>query len=326
MVILIFSYNTILADAEYENIIINDVEGAYYNYAPTVIREGKTLHVFFCSNVTQKKVVDHILYKKCTITSQGIIEDEPVVVLSPGDGWDSANVCDPSVVKGHFTYAGYEYSYLMAYLGCDRTDCQDNKIGFAVSNDYIHWTKIDNYIITLDSFDKKSKIFQWGVGQPSILWKNGRLYVFYTSGSVDGTCEKLRIYDNGNFDEPTILNELTINNMPGDIISNADFAWRGNKLYMICDKHPFSEGTLNIVADESDVYMTTIKEPSELAKCKWIKLDSINQDDTGYLKNHNTCFIRHSSGRYLKGYVISVANEKKKFIDSLWTYRLLIYF
>lgn len=34
---------------------------------------------------------------------------------------------------GEFAYEGETYGYLMAFLGCARTDCQVNEVGLAVA-------------------------------------------------------------------------------------------------------------------------------------------------------------------------------------------------
>lgn len=300
---------------------IFSLTGEYYAYAPSVVKEGDTYHVFYCSNAHKGKIKDSIYYRRCVRTADGFAYSKPVMVLSAGNGWDSMHVCDPSVIAGNFTYQNTSYKYLMAYLGCSSTDNQDNKIGFALSNDCLNWNKVENLCIS-ESFDEQSDAFQWGVGQPSVLTAEGRLLLFYTSGSAELTCEKIKIFKDGNFDQLRETGDFTIKNMEGDFISNADFAWNGDQLVMICDRHPFSEGTLSDISDSSDIYTADISSYEDLASGEWKYVAGIDSSVTGFDKNHNACLVRDWNGCYQGEVVLSVASQMQKYIKSLWTYRL----
>lgn len=300
---------------------IFSLTGEYYVYAPSVIKEGDIYHVFYCSNAHAGKIKDSIYYRRCVRTTNGFAYSKPVAVLSAGEGWDSMHVCDPSVTAGNFIYQHHSYKYLMAYLGCSSTDNQDNKIGFALSNDCVNWVKVENFCIA-EEFDEQSDVFQWGVGQPSVLTADGKLFLFYTSGSADITCEKIKIYEDGNFDQLRESGNFTINNMIGDFISNADYAWNGSQLVMICDRHPFSEGTLSDISDSSDIYTADIATYEDLAACEWKHVASIDADVTGFDKNHNACLVKDWKGGYQGEVVATIATQKQRYIKSLWTYRL----
>lgn len=297
------------------------VTGDYYVYAPSVIKEGNIYHVFYCSNAHEGKIKDSIYYRRCIRTGSGFVYSGPVQVLSAGKGWDSMHVCDPAVTMGKFMYRNRTYKYLMAYLGCSSKDNQDNKIGFALSNNCIDWVKVENLCIAED-FDAQSDAFQWGVGQPSVLTADGRLLVFYTSGSADLTCEKVKIYENGNFDQLSEKATLTINNMEGDFISNADYAWNGSQLVMVCDRHPFLDGALKDVSDASSIYVTDLSSYEDLADCEWKYVADIDSNVTGYDKNHNACLVKDWHGDYQSEAVVTVATQQKRYLKSLWTYRL----
>ena len=297
------------------------VTGDYYVYAPSVIKEGNIYHVFYCSNAQEGKIKDSIYYRRCVSTGSGFVYSEPMQVLSAGEGWDSMHVCDPSVTMGDFVYRNNSYKYLMAYLGCSSNDNQDNKIGFALSNNCENWVKVENLCIAED-FDVQSDAFQWGVGQPSVLMMDGRLLVFYTSGSADLTCEKIKVYESGNFDQLREEAAFTINNMEGDFISNADYAWNGSQFVMVCDRHPFSDGALKDVSDASDLYVADLSSYEELSVCEWKYVADIDSDVTGYDKNHNACLVKDWNGNYQSEAVVTVATQKKRYLKSLWTYRL----
>ena len=297
------------------------VTGDYYVYAPSVIKEGNRYNVFYCSNADAGEIKDSIYYRQCVNTGNGFVYSESVQVLSAGKGWDSMHVCDPSVTRGDFVYQNNSYKYLMAYLGCSSKDNQDNKIGFALSNNCENWVKVENLCIA-EEFDAQSDAFQWGVGQPSVLMMDGRLLLFYTSGSANLTCEKIKVYESGNFDQLREEATLVINNMQGDFISNADYAWNGSQLLMVCDRHPFSDGTLKDVSDASDIYVTDLSSYEDLFDCEWKYVEAIDSDVTGYDKNHNACLVKDWSGNYQSEAVVTVATQKKRYLKSLWTYTL----
>lgn len=86
-------------------------QGQFYTYAPSVVVEGTTEHIWSCRNATEGIIRDHIFY---TRRRKGI-EVESRSVLPPGSpgAWDSYHVCDPSVVKSRVVYNKVAYGYLM---------------------------------------------------------------------------------------------------------------------------------------------------------------------------------------------------------------------
>ncbi len=110
--------------------------GNYYNYCPSVMElEDGSRYTYYCTNGTSGNITDYIAVRKGTPNGDGSYAwGAEKTVLAPTAGtWDSRHVCDPSVIAGEFSYNGTEYSYLMAYLGCD-TDFNNNEIGLAVAN------------------------------------------------------------------------------------------------------------------------------------------------------------------------------------------------
>jgi hypothetical protein len=139
------------------------------------------------------------------------------------------------VVKGKFLYQGEEYSYLMAYLGCTSYDSQDNKIGLAVAkNPQDTFVRIGEVPFVDFEFDGSEDIWEWGVGQPSLvnMDKEGRVMMFYTRGDRNGTRTLYSEWDLSDLSAPVQLNGGTLSaaglvNLNGgvDIMNNADFLY-----------------------------------------------------------------------------------------------------
>lgn len=310
-----------------EDLFLDNGSGIY-NYAASVISSGNTDHVFYCSNRNDYVVTDYICYRSCEIQSDGtyVYSDKKTVLKPTSGAWDSVHVCDPSVIQGSFSYNGSNYSYLMAYLGCNTTNSQENKIGLAVSNSLGGgWTKIAaNPIISIPYDYNHSDAFQWGVGQPSIISVDGAgtVLICYTSGTWNLTSQNASLWNLSDLNNPTCLGTVTVSNSgTNDFISNADFAYSGGTLYLICDKHPFSPGTLSNVSDVSCVYSTNINiaDINAFASCTWQPVATIGV----YSKNHNAAFFRDVFGNLASRNVLyTKADQLGTFSDSLWTYRL----
>lgn len=301
-----------------------------YNYCPTSIDYGNnTGIVAYCTNTRSSVVVDSIAVRGITNGQAGAQS----IILSPTPGaWDSAHVCDPSIVAGNFTYNGTAYTYLMAYLGCNTLDNQMNQVGFAVSNSPTSgWVKCDavNPVVR-HSYDASQPGFQWGVGQPSLINLDGQgnILLFYTSGTYNETCtyvQQLNVSDINN-----IVNNGTAkvtNNGTGDFISNGDFAAYGNDLYVACDTHPFAAGVLGNISNTESIYkmsLSSLYDLNGMANGTWELVTRIGGETTGHTKNHNGCFVTNAYGSLTENTtaLVTVADELGDFASSLWTYRV----
>ena len=107
----------------------------FYNYCPTIFEEDGVRHIYYCANKKHGNVTDYVAYRKGVKDETGrfIYSDIQYVLEPTENSWDSRHVCDPSVVKGEFTYNQENYNYLMAYLGCVTSDNTSNEVGLAVS-------------------------------------------------------------------------------------------------------------------------------------------------------------------------------------------------
>lgn len=293
-----------------------------YSYCPIGIDLGGSVRTFYCENKDSGVISDHI-YTSCNGSKN--------IVLSPGSDWDCVHVCDPSVIEGNFSYEGTQYRYLMAYLGCNTTDCQNNQIGLAVSNSLeLGWVRVYNApFIGFNYDDNHSDCFQWGVGQPSLVSvdNGGTVAIFYTQGTWNLTSELVEVWDLSNLDNPVNLGKATVSNSgTGDFISNADYCYDINSgtLYMVSDVHPFSSGVLGNIADSSRVCSTSVNlaDVNSMANCSWSVIKVIDSSDTGHDKNHNAGFIRDSFGHVsgTPSVLCTTADELSDNISSLWTY------
>jgi len=278
------------------------VERYVYKYCPTVINGT----VLYCSNeATPGEIKDGIS-----------LNGRRVLTTTPG-AWDSVQVCDPSVISGNFSFQGSNYSYLMAYLGCRTYDCTNNEIGFAVSNDLYNWTKVGRVVGTEGG---------WGVGQPSLLTKNGKTFLFYTRGTTSLTSTLCRELISNDLTSVNLSQPVTVRNMGGDFISNADFAVSGDELYMTCDTHVnymFPAGALSNISQTQSIYVTSWNgDLGDLQGVGWNRVAAIGPGNTGHNRNHNGCFIRDGAGNLAeRAILVSTADEVGDFKANLWTYR-----
>lgn len=277
-----------------------------YKYCPTVINGT----ILYCSNESNPGEIKDGIYLGGT------------KVLSITDGsWDSAQVCDPSVVSGNFAFNGCGYTYLMAYLGCTTYDSTNNEIGFAVSNDLYNWVKVGKIVSCAgDGF--------WGVGQPSVMNINGdgNIYLFYTSGTAAKTTTYVQSLNCSDLNNIVLQGTAEITTAY-DFISNADFAYNpaDGYLYMTCDTHPFGGTSLNFISDKQTIYKAAWdKTFDSLGSLDWQIETTIGIEKTGYTKNHNACFSRDGYGN-LFGRIIytSIASEVGDFMQNLCTYNYM---
>lgn len=271
-----------------------------YKYCPTSI-DGDIL---YCSNeATPGEVKDGICFN-----------GERVLTTTSG-AWDSVQVCDPSVIEGNFSYDGEDYRYLMAYLGCATYDCTANEVGFAVSNDLTSWKKTGRVVAA-------TRDGHWGVGQPSLINYDGKIFLFYTSGTASKTTtyvEELDCADLGNIQR---LGKKQIT-CSYDFISNADFAYDDGMIYMTCDTHPFPSGKLDFISSKQSVYSASWDGSLDaLESVPWDRIAQIGTETTGHERNHNGCFARDEYGRLAsRTLYVSTADEIGSWSDNLYTYR-----
>lgn len=317
-----------------------DAKSSYgiYNYCPSIMElEDGTRYVYYCTNQNSYRVIDYVGCRKGTLNADGTYTwSAETVVFSPSENlWDSMHTCDPSVIKGSFTYEGTEYAYLMAYLGCTSTDNQENKVGLAVANSPEGpFVRVGTDPIVDFTKDSTSSVFQWGVGQPSIINKGngGEVWLFYTRGDLKGTRTVVRECDFTNLNAPVLGNEIKVATtnlveLDGDkdILNNADFAYDSakNRFYCASDCHPNPSSEPNYIGSH---FRATYFNGTDFSKANWKYLATVGPDETGFARNHNVGIVRDEYGHTLgSGYLTVYYTVSEEGSNSLWSYRLYNY-
>ena len=321
------------------NLLFDAAKDGIYNYCPAVIElEDGTRYVYYCTNQKSYDVTDYIGCRKGTPNADGTYTyGEERIVLSPSeDLWDAHHTCDPSVICGDFTYKGTSYRYLMAYLGCTSYDSQDNKIGLAVANSPEGpFVKVGNAPIVDFTMDPTVTVFQWGVGQPSLVSmdKGGKVWLFYTRGDKNGTRTVVRICDFSSLDAPVLGAETKVSTMGlkdlhgnADILNNGDFVFdpAADRFYAASDCHPNPSDTPNYIA--SHFRLTYFAKPV-FTSALWKTVATIGESETGFARNHNVGLARDIYGHLPHDgfitvyYTVSVTGDQ-----SLWSYRIYDYY
>lgn len=307
-----------------------------YNYCPSVLEEADgTRYLYYCTNRESYKIIDYIGCRRGTRNADGSYTyGAETVVLAPTAGaWDAHHTCDPSVVRGDFTYKGQSYRYLMAYLGCTSYDNQDNEIGFAVAND-----PMGPFVKIADTptipYVREGDAWQWGVGQASLVSrdKGSRVYVFYTEGTATRTHEFVDEWDFADLENPVRLSHtdlattgLTTRTGDGDYIGNADFAYDAdsNSFYMATDSHPYPSDEPNYI---TEYFRVAYFAGDDVTKVRWNELEHIGPAETGFARNHNVGLVRDAYGWLPGGNSLTVYyTGAGKGANALWTYRLHAY-
>ncbi len=325
------------------NLLFSPTKSGIYNYCPTVIEETDgTRYVYYCTNQSSYNVTDYIGCRRGTPNADGTYTyGAETIVLSPSLGaWDSRHVCDPSVIRGSFSYQGTTYSYLMAYLGCSSSDNQENKVGLAVANSPTGpFVRVGNAPIVDFTMDPDVTSFQWGVGQPCLISQNeaGKVWLFYTKGDKNGTRTIVRTCEFADLDNPTLGTEMRVSvtgleNLNGgtDILNNADFAYAGGTVfYGASDCHPNPTDAPDFISSAFRVTRLERFTSGGVAftdsNASWTNLAVVGSEETGFARNHNVCLVRDEYGRLPDRDYLTVYYSKSDTgsgNSSLWTYRI----
>lgn len=297
--------------ADKPNELVHKYEN-FYTYCPSTIYEDNMYYTYYCTNSVENEVKDYIYL---SISTLNICSDRVQILTPSTNGWDSVHVCDPSIIKKQTTYNNEEYNYVMAYLGCNRSDNQANKIGLAVSKDLTsEFQKIDSNPIISTAFFNDPYMFEWGVGQPSIINTNDGVLIFYTIGNANGTHENVELWNIDDLNNPQCLWSSSLSEIGvSDYISNADFAFNGNELYMICDNHDYNGN----VPNTSRIYKTTIDNYQDLTNCTWEFIKTVNNNT----QNHNCGFVKDiKSNLYNNLFVYTKSNGFNNWKANLFSY------
>lgn len=314
-----------------------------YNYCPSIMQiDENTAYIYYCTNKISRNVTDYIGCRKGTRNAEGKWDwASEQIVLSPSrrtlftSKWDSRHTCDPSVVAGSFSYNGEQYSYLMAYLGCVSNDSQDNKIGLAVAKSPEGpFVKIGDKPF-IDFEYEGSDIWEWGVGQPSIINidKQSRVMMFYTRGDRNGTRTIVEEWDLSDLSSPTRHSQATLSakglkNLNGkqDIMNNADFVYDSVKgrYFAVSDCHPDPSSEPDYISSHFRINYFDVS--SSYTSFTWKQLTTVGKSETQFVRNHNTGVLRDAYGHLPDKYLSVFYTVSIEGTESLWSYRIYDYY
>lgn len=313
-----------------------------FNYCPSIMQtDANTRYIFYCANNVSGVVQDHIIVRKGTYKGKTWTFTEKKVALAPTEGaYDGLHVCDPTVIRGEFTYNGQQYKYLMAYTG--NTSNINNKVGLAVSNDLEQgWVKVSSPIVTYSGDPS-----HWGVGQPSLVSvdKKGKVMLFYAIGSTyTGTIAER--WDFSDLNNPireysTIVSGRGLTDLKGnsnDFLNNADFAYDPvrRRFWAVSDAHPnptdadpvFVASHFRITyISETDGVGDLFSSIESMAGRSWSTHSVIGPEETGFPRNSNCGLVTDEYGWMLPGDTMELYYSMSYTGNNYyWTYRIYPY-
>ncbi len=226
----------------------------------------------------------------------------------------------------------------MAYLGCVTDNSQENDLGIAVAKSPEGpFIKVGNAPLVdfVRDMTIDQNIFQWGVGQPSIINmdKKGSMLLFYTRGDHTGTRTVIEKWDLSDLDSPVRASSVKLSetglldlNFADDILNNADFVYdaQNKRFYASSDCHPNPSSVPDYIS--SHFRVSSFNEPASYSSFTWRNVAKIGEAETGFARNHNTGILRDAYGHLPEAgvvsvyYTVSVTGDK-----SLWSYRIYDY-
>ncbi len=326
----------------------------FYNYCPSIMEESDgTRHIYYCTNKVAGNVTDYIGYRKGTLQSNGTYSysNETIVLAPTADTWDARHTCDPSVIKGSFTYSSHNYSYLMAYLGCITNDNSMNEVGIAVSDAPAGpWVKVDS-LNPFEHFTGTSGYdgWEWGYGQPSLISidKAGKILFTFTAGERSGTHIYVEKWDFSNLNSPVQLAARkqvgftglkNVNGTADNVLNNVDFAYdeATGRIYGIRDNHPNATLYPDVALESQLIYVEEHASDKSIGGnlfkyANFQILKNIGYSDSGLARNHNCGLVRDEYGHLNNPSEIEVIitdgeeNSGNDWWTALATYRLYSY-
>ena len=154
----------------------------YYRYGPTILIDGDDYHVWFASPGNNSTEWDYIRYNFN-------FENESIVLKPTKNSDDKYSTCDPGVIY----FDGY---YYIGYTSTIYENAHGNQVFVARSKNPNGpfekwngegWGGSPKAIIAYDNPD------YWGVGEPSFVVVEDKLYMYYSSITEEGYKIKLSI-------------------------------------------------------------------------------------------------------------------------------------
>jgi hypothetical protein len=313
--------------------------GRFYEYAPAIVVEGETEHVFACANVVSGEIRDHIVHHRY-VGGREVASDVALRPAEEKQRFDSFHVCDPEIVAGSFGYDGHVFRFALLYTGNDKPLAKGNRIGMALADTLDGpWQRTAEPLVSFDFSGDEEK--SWGVGQPAAvnLDHGDGFLLFYTEGARAGTRtlqRPVRWSREGSavtLGAPRTVPTGELRQTDGktpDFLNNAAIAY-------VQDTHEFiairpvrplpSTPPRTIGASEE---IDALAEDALARGGPWRKLVVIGPALTKAPRNHNAGIVKDIWGRLPRSdrleVVVTTSDECSAalpcFPTSLWSYRL----
>ncbi|PKU25112.1 putative Ig domain-containing protein [Telmatospirillum siberiense] len=314
-----------------------------YNYGSSVLTDGQTDYIWSCSNQQPSVIQDSIFY---TVAPSGevpaTLPTSVAVAPSSAAPWGSFHLCDPSVVRGSFSYFGTPYRYAMFATGTPLNASTDNSVGVAYANDPAGpWTVAPTPVVA-----NPYATSAWGEGQPSVVYASGsNVLLTWTDGSPTLTRTEAawitlssQAGDSGpgwSMTVPWAISGggLRMTTAAGDYLHDADMSYdpASGLVYAARPVGPYP--TAGSTQVESAVEVDSLPLANFLAgNGTWSRVGAtITSAQSGAGRNDNPALVRNMDGTLPAGAVGLVDTTAADCISpaiagcwpaSLWTYRL----
>ncbi len=243
-----------------------------YDYAPSVmIGDGGYIKMWWGGGTGSG---DGIYYSRLKTSGW---ESPTLVFTKSSSGWDSYHVCDPSVIKGTFTYNGTTYAYALYYTATYDAIGYDSHIGVAFSNNGVNWVRSGQPVISPNG-DATPPTQQYGAGMQCVYNNNGTITMVYFDSTLGGNY--MVTSTNGiNFSGRQKVPHPRSWEHIGDIAySPTESKW------YVSTKH----------GNDQEIYIYETSSSSLLST--WNDAGTISSRTTGNYKNHNPGWLRYPNG------------------------------
>lgn len=270
--LVVCTQSTIFASASiYEGILLSRPN--LYDYAPSAMYgDGNNIRMWWGSNNNGHDGIYHSYF-----TSSGWATPQ-LVMQSSSSGWDSYHTCDPSVIKGSFSYNNTNYQYAMYYTGTYDPAGRDSHIGVAFSNDGLSWVRYSGPVVG----PQGNAAGSYGAGMQTVYRdSSGLITMVYYDSTTGGSPYCMATSSDGkNFSSPTILT----NPSPSLYTEIGDIAYSP------------SEGKWWISTKHNDQEIFIYKTANSSLTSTWNYCGLIDKNLTGNTANHNPGWLRYPNG------------------------------
>jgi hypothetical protein len=276
-------------ETAYDGVIL-DRENRWDGYPAHLFDEGKH-KVWWCSEASG--FVDAIYYsEKAGSLGPGGWSTPQMVLHHSQITWANAHVCDPSVVKGSFSYGGQSYAYALYFTTNTPATGGENEIGVAFSNNGLSFVAVDAPVISPSG----NPAF-YGAGMSGVAFDpvSGLLQHVFLDTSYEPNL-RLRESEDGLVFTPTPPHEtqlhaagrLGFDGQGPDIAFNPfDGRWYGT----------IKNHDHNLIYDGETRVLRSLTQNDLLAA--WEVIGVFNSSVTGEPQNHNPGLGKHPDGQLL---------------------------